>query len=209
MTGEPRRSPMRGRLAWSAAAVAALLAWAAIAPAAHAQFPFSPTQPSPAQPAPAQPQVGASDQRANLARQAKADLEGQGFKVYELGFIPGEGNKLPVWYADVGANYSQPNGGRMLNMAFSVWAILHRIGAKEPPQTMLVNGQVWTKYVLILGAPLGGYDRLLTSLRTAGSDADKKKVVNAFLETISFRVYDMEKRQLVDQKDFINKNFTQ
>ncbi len=195
---------MMKRWKWPATMIAALGLIGVISPSSYAQFPFP--QASPAQPA--APQTGADDPRVALAKQVKADLEGQGLKVYEVGFIPGQGNNVPVWYADVGANYSQPDGGRILNMAFSVWAILHRIGGKEACETTLVNGQVWTKYLLLLGAPLGAYDKLLGSLRTAGSDADKKKAVDAFLDTVRFRVYDMEKRQFVDQKDFVNKNFT-
>jgi len=190
------------------AAALLVLTVVTLAPAAYAQFTF-PSPQQPAQPAPAQPQTGATDPRVNLAKQAKADLEGRGLKVYEVGFVPGQGDKLPVWYADVAADYSQPNGSRILNMAFAVWAILHRIGAQEPPKTMLMNGQVWTKYVLLLGSPVGAYDQLVTSLRAAGSDADKKKAVDAFMETVRFRVYDVERRQFVDQKDFVNKNFSQ
>lgn len=196
---------MNGQWKWLAISITvALIAVLGATPSAYAQFPFQPAQPSPGQPAP-QPSP-AGDPRA---AQIKAGLEKEGLKVFEVSFqLDKSSNNNPQWYAVTGANYPQPSGDRMLRQAFTVWGVMYDAVSKDDPKTLMSGGQAWSKYILWLHTRLSDLTTLVTQLRTAKTDAEKDRAFQAFLKSAIFRVWDYEKQQYVDQKDFINKNFT-
>jgi hypothetical protein len=82
------------------------------------------------------------------------------------------------------------------------------IAAQDQPQTGMMTAQVWTKYAILLITSVGQYKELISALQQAQTQDAKNQVFGNFVSRIGFRVWDLERRQMVDQQDFVNKNFT-
>lgn len=78
--------------------------------------------------------------------------------------------------------------------------------AQEPPATIMVSSQVWNKYLLQIWTDIARYNTFLSIYRTAKNDSERNLAFNAL--SARLRVYDTERRQWVDFKDFTDKNFT-
>jgi hypothetical protein len=194
---------------WMAAAIAMVLGlvFSAATPS-HAQFPF-PQAPQPQQPAP-QP-FGFPPQQPTDPRiaQIRAGLEQYGLRVHKVGFLPASGNELPRWYAETAANYPRPDFGPVAQQALTIWAVMFNVVGQDPPQTVLIGDQVWSKYSLLFAVQLGSVRTFADSFRAAGNDQGRQQqALQALFQAARFRVYDNERRQFVDEKDFVNKNFT-
>src|SRR3990172_2998415 len=208
---------MNTRPKWLAGAVLLLVLLATVAAPAHSQFPFqpAPASPQPAphpaphpapQPAPHPAPAPAGDQRV---AQIKANLERGGLRVLGLDFKPAQGNNPPAWFITTAANYAQPSFSAMFTQAFSVWGAAFEVVTRESPETVLFTGQHWSKYLMIFVTQVKHLTTFATSMNAAGNDEGRKKTAfETFLQTLDFRVYDIERQQYVDQKDFVNKNFT-
>jgi hypothetical protein len=183
----------------SLAAVLVLVLGAASA--AQAQFQFPVPQPS--------PQAPAADTRAV---RIKAGLEAKQLKVYGTGVMRGTGfmggSEVDLFYATVAATYAQPTFDKVEVLALEVWGTMYDVLSKEPPMSILSGSQVWTKYGLVLQTRVGDITTVVSAWQAAKSDEEKKRAYQTFLESVRWRVYDYEKEQFVDQKDFVNKNFT-
>ena len=195
-----------------AGAVLSLVLLATAAAPAYAQFPFQPAPaspqpaPQPAQPAPQPAPAPAGDQRV---AQIKANLERGGLRVLGLEFKPAQGNNPPGWFIITAANYAQPAFSPMFNQAFAMWGAAYEVATRESPETVMFTGQQWSKYMLILVTQAKHLTTFATNMNAAGNDTARQKTVfDAFLQTVTFQTYDLERQQFVDQKDFINKNFT-
>ncbi len=191
---------------WMASAALVVVLWAP--GVAHAQFPSpstgapgQPSQQNPFQPAP-QP---AGDPRVD---QIKKNLEQEGIKVVDARFIPAKDNRPPAWSVVVLASYAQPSGDKVLGLAFFMFGTMFGVAQQDPPATTLFSAQVWTKYQIIFVTTLGDTTTFANAMRAARSDQEKQQVIKGFLDTWKFGVYDTERGQFVDQKDFVNKNFT-
>jgi hypothetical protein len=156
------------------------------------QQPQQPQQPQPVQPAPPQP---AGDPRIQRLRDG---LQQQGHRVLETGFEPQSQNSSP---------YAQPSYSAVLKGGFDIWNVMFPIAAQDQPQTGMLTSQVWTKYAIVLITSVGQYKELISALQQAQTQDAKNQVFGNFVSRIVFRVWDLERRQLVDQQDFVNKNF--
>jgi hypothetical protein len=166
------------------------------------QQPQQPQQPQPVQPAPPQP---AGDPRIQRLRDG---LQQQGHRVLESGFEPQSQNTGPYWYAWIAAPYAQPSYNAVLKGGFDIWNVMFPIAAQDQPQTGMMTAQVWTKYAILLITSVGQYKELISALQQAQTQDAKNQVFGNFVSRIGFRVWDLERRQMVDQQDFVNKNFT-
>ncbi|MGQ0551273.1 MAG: hypothetical protein ACT4PY_16560, partial [Armatimonadota bacterium] len=118
-----------------------------------------------------------------------------------------QGSPVSVWWVDAFANYAQPNSEVMGVLAGTIWAGQYSVLAGEPPATILSGGQMWTKYEFIYQTRLGNFATLVARLQAAGTDEDRQRAINVFVQTVRFRIYDLERRQFVDEKDFVNKTY--
>jgi hypothetical protein len=170
---------------------------------ALAQFPLLPgPSPSPGGP---QPTPSPTDPRA---AQIRAGMEKQGLRVLEIYSRQTRENETQ-WWAETAANYAQPSGPMVVGQALKMWVAMYEVLARDAPTTVLSNGQLWTKYSLIFHARLGAFATLVSQYNAAKTDGERQQAFETFFRTVNFRVYDNERRQFVDDKDFINKNFTQ
>jgi hypothetical protein len=172
----------------------------------YAQFPFQPA-PQPQQPAPQpfypQP-TPPSDPRA---AQIKAGLEQQGLRVLQVGFLPAKDNQLPRWYAETAANYPRPAYGPVAQQALLIWAVMYNVVGQDPPQTILIGDQSWSKYSFLFAVQIGTLKQFADAFQRAATDNDRQRALQFLFRAAEFRVYDNERRQFVDEKDFVNKNF--
>jgi hypothetical protein len=203
---------MAFRVRWVLVLVVAAVIVTALAPSSGAQVPFQPApapgQQQPAQPGPA-PQFPQSGQPASSpADRIRSELTRRGQRVLDVGITPPSGGKPGAWYAGVAASYSQPGQTPVLRQALEVWGVIFDVARGEPPQTFMAANEVWTKYVLLVVTQVGLYSDVVTRLQSASSDAEKSQAFSAFVNRVRFSVYDLERQQFVDQKDFINRNFT-
>ena len=197
------RMPYLAALLVAVIVIGAIPAWAQF-PGPAPQQPQQPVQqqPQPAQPQPPQP---ALDPRVD---RVKGGLQQQGYRVLDAGFMPqSASNSTPLWFATVAAQYAQPSAGPILKHAFDTWNVLIGVAGQEPPQTGMVSDQFWTKYSIMMITSVGRYNDLANKFRAASTQQEKEQIFQQFLPTIVFRVWDHERRQLVDQQDFVNKNF--
>lgn len=169
-------------------------------------------QPTPAaEPTPTLPIARPTPTDARSA-QIKSALEGKGFRVLEVGFVPAKDGNPPILGAIVEADYAQASGEAVLRQAFGVWDVLFNSLTMDSPDvaaTLLVAGERWTKYLLYLAIRAEEAANHLKSLQAASSDEQKQEALQTLLRAIRFSVFDTERQEYVDQKDFTNKNFTQ
>ncbi len=159
---------------------------------------------------PVQPPVGPTQPADPRHTQIKAQLEQKGLRVFEVGSNPAKTDSPPTVFAIVEANYPQPAFAPVLQLAFTVWEVLLplvTVDSPEAAQTVLIAGEAWNKYLLVVRATVNDLGTFIKSLQAAGSDEQRQQATQAFLQTVRFRVYDTERQQFVDEKDFIDKNF--
>jgi hypothetical protein len=188
------------------AAVLTLGLVSAVSTLAHAQFPFQPA-PQPQQPAPQpfNPQPAPpSDPRA---AQIRSGLEQRGLRVLQVGFLPAKDNALPRWYAETAGNYPRPAYGPVGEQALMTWAVMYNVVGQDPPQTVLIGDQSWSKYSFLFAVQIGTFRQFADAFQRATTDAGRQQALQFLFRSAEFRVYDNERRQFVDEKDFVNKNF--
>jgi hypothetical protein len=168
----------------------------------------TPVVPAPLVPAPQTPAQQSSQQ---LADAAKSRLEQFGYRVLEAAHRPADGNQPAIFGAVTEAWYPQPNGAAVFGQALTVWTVLSDVlgGGEETLKTMLVAGQMWTHYVISLGAPAGAFRTFLQAASTSPDDEGRAEAFRQFEPHLRIAVLDTQTGQYVDQKDFINKHFTQ
>ncbi len=143
--------------------------------------------------------------------QIRTALQDKGLKVLEAGYIPAKDGKPPVLGAIVEADFSEISSEAILRLAFGIWDVLFHNMAMDAPDagaTLLLAGEQWTKYTLYLAINVEEAANYLKSVQAAGSDEQKQKALQTLLQAIRFSVFDSERQEFVDQKDFMNKNFT-
>jgi hypothetical protein len=123
------------------------------------------------------------------------------------GFYSG-GSEVDLFYATVEATYAQPSFDKVEVLALTIWNAMYGVVSKEPPASILSGSQVWTKYGIVLQTRVNDITTAVNAWQAAKSDDERKRAYETFLDSIRFRIYDYERQQFVDQKDFINKNFT-
>ncbi|MGH2360966.1 MAG: hypothetical protein ACRDGM_10570 [bacterium] len=170
---------------------------AAVASAAPV-FPFPPTQPGSQTPAPA------ADPRLAQIRQG---LESKGLRVLEV-----ELHRLrdgdTQWWAETATAYAQPSREKVLEQTFTIWGVMYETVGQDDLQAILAASQVWTKYSIVFRSRMAGLIAFVKAYQAARSDAERDQAFNAFIREVRVLIWDRERNQAVDQKDFINKNFT-
>ena len=184
---------------WALVAIVSLAGVVALPAASFAQFPFPSPRPQATQ-APAPP----PDPRV---AQIKAGLEKEGMKVFDVSLSRNSEND-PQWVAQTAARYAQPGPQSVHDQAFAIWGVLYDVAAKDPPQTWFSGMQVWNKYGIANHVRLEHLTTLVNDLRNARTDPEKKAAFDKFYPKTILRVWDYDRREFVDAKDFINKNFT-
>ncbi|HET8679238.1 MAG TPA: hypothetical protein VFM39_03905 [bacterium] len=48
---------------------------------------------------------------------------------------------------------------------------------------------------------------MVKTLQASPDEATRNQAIQTFLQSVRLQVFDMERQQYVDEKDFINKNF--
>lgn len=138
--------------------------------------------------------------------QIKAALEKMGYKVYDVGFQAAKGNNPAAWFALTVANYAALTTPNAVEQGSNIWVgISGVIGADN---AVLVGGQVWNKYVIQMTQTNAKVREFLTAWNAAKSNAEKSNALKIVLGKFRLAVFDLEKNQYVDVKDFVNKNFT-
>jgi hypothetical protein len=94
----------------------------------------------------------------------------------------------------------------VVEQGLNIW--LGISGVIVADNAVLVGGQAWTKYVIEMQQTNAKVREFLSAWEAAKTDADRKKALDIVLGRFRLRVFDLEKNQYVDEKDFVNKNFT-
>jgi len=150
--------------------------------------------------------AGAQSIDQRLAR-IKAGLEREGLRVLEVRYLPADQRGPAYWYGVTSAAYSQPNWPAVAKQALVSWLVINETIAPDPANTMLMSGQVWTKWMIQIGQENGQVAQFAAALKAAKTDAEKNAAVNKVLARFLVRIFDLERNQFVDVKDFVNKNF--
>ena len=138
--------------------------------------------------------------------QIKAALVKMGYKVHDIGFQAAKGNNAAAWIVLTAANYAALTTPNIAEQGLNIWVgISGVIGADN---ATLVGGQVWTKYVIEMAQTNEKVRQFVSAWNAAKTDADKKKALEIALGRFRLAVFDLERNQYVDVKDFANKNFT-
>jgi hypothetical protein len=137
----------------------------------------------------------------------KAGLEREGLKVLEVRYTPVDRNGPAYWFGVTATTYSQPNWPAVAKQALVTWLVMNESTASDPPESMLMSAQVWTKYMIQIGQQNKLVSEFAAALKAARTDAEKNAAVNKVLGRFLVRVFDLERNQFVDAKDFVNKNF--
>ncbi len=137
----------------------------------------------------------------------KAGLAREGLKVLEVLYVPADRSGPPYWFGVTATAYTQPNWPDVAKQALVSWLVMNETTASDPPDSMLISGQVWTKYMIQIGQQNKLVSEFSAALRAARTDAEKNAAVNKVLARFLVRVFDLERNQFVDAKDFVNKNF--
>jgi hypothetical protein len=141
------------------------------------------------------------------ARQIKAGLEQRGMKVYDILIRPAQGRDPAFWASLTAALYAAPNVGRTMDQAANTWEVMNGVLAQEPPTTILIAAQVWNKYILNFMVSRQDWGVFIQAWTSATNDDQKGQAGRALIKAMRFTVFDMERQQFIDQKDFVNKNF--
>jgi hypothetical protein len=73
----------------------------------------------------------------------------------------------------------------------------------EDPQTMLAVPQDWKQFRLFVATTLGKIAAFDAGVRAARTDADTRRVFQALYAGIVFRVFDLQRQKLIDDKEFV------
>jgi len=138
--------------------------------------------------------------------QVKAALEKLGYKVEDVGFRAQKGSDPTLWIALTAAKYAALTATNVLEQGLNVWIGISGVIGNE--KAVLIGGQVWTKYVIEMHQSNDKVRAFLGAWEAAKTDDDRKKAVDGVLGRFTIAVFDLEKGQYVDAKDFVNKNFT-
>jgi len=173
---------------------------AVVTAVAHAgpAFPFPPTQPG------TQTQPAADPRLAQIRR----GLEAKNLRVLELELKRTKDGD-PQWWTETAANYSQPGRDKVLEQTFTMWGAMFEVLNQEDARTLLSVSQLWTKYSIVFHSRLSALASFAKAFQAARSDSERTEALNVFIRQARVAVWDNERNQQVDQKDFINKNFTQ
>ncbi|MGQ0571085.1 MAG: hypothetical protein ACT4P5_16410 [Armatimonadota bacterium] len=178
-------------------------------PPALAQVPVMPQPPAqpvppgpPVRPAPA-PQPAADPRLAQL----RAALERANLRVGDVA-VTDATTQRPHWWGHVGAEYTQPSARAVYDQAHKIWWAMITVLAQEPPGAVMCACQSWNKYVIQVLVEVGHYSAFLKSYQAARTDAERTSAFDQLDTGVSARVFDLERRQFVDVKDFVNKNYT-
>lgn len=138
--------------------------------------------------------------------QVKSALEKLGYKVEDVGFRAAKGNDPALWVALTAAKYAALTASNVLEQGLNIWiGISGVIGADN---AVLIGGQVWTKYIIEMHQSNEKMRAFSAAWEAAKTDDDRKKALDLVLGRFTIAVFDLEKGQYVDAKDFVNKNFT-
>ena len=190
---------MRSRL-WAVVALTSMAGATALPSASHAQFAFPTPRPQATQSTAPGP---ATDPRVAPMKEA---LE-QGLRVLNVEFRRTTDND-PQWLAQTAARYAQPGWPSVISQAFAIWGAMYSLAANDLPKTWFSGIQVWDKYGIAVHARLEDLTALAGDLHTARTSTEKQVVLDKFYPKTIVRIWDYERQQYIDAKDFINKNFT-
>lgn len=138
--------------------------------------------------------------------QIKAALEKMGYKVHDIGLQAAKGNNPAVWFALTEANYAALTTPNAVEQGLNIWVGVSGVIGSD--NAVLVGGQRWNKYVIEMAQSNEKVRQFLTAWNAAKSNAEKSKALEIVLGKFRLAVFDLEKNQYVDVKDFVNKNFT-
>jgi hypothetical protein len=175
----------------------AVVVWTTRAAHGQSTTPFAPA------PAPAgDPRLG----------QIRAAIQVRGIAVLGVEMIPPQGSMPRIWNAITKATYVRADPARLDQQARDIWEVLLTILAQEEPATYLSGTQVWNKYAIIGRAHLADFLTLAAATnnidpRSPGALDRITRAEKAFYAKVQVFVYDLEQRQFVDEKDFLNKHF--
>ncbi len=138
--------------------------------------------------------------------QIKAALEKVGYKVHDVGFQAAKGTNPAVWFALTEANYAALTTQNTIEQGLNIWVeISGVIGADN---AVLVGGQRWNKYVIEMAQTNPKVREFLAAWNAAKTDTEKSQALKIVIGRFRLAIFDLEKNQYVDVKDFVNKNFT-
>jgi hypothetical protein len=184
--------------------LAGLGAWV---PFTMAQIPVpapsaAPTQaPQPAFPQPA-PQP---DPRvAQIHAQIKRNLENTGLRILHQEYYAPHTR----WVTATEAKYAQPTRQAVGWQHLVTWGAMYGPLSQEPPTSSARSGQVWGKYNVVGEIKLEALREYARAWQAAQTDADRTSALNALWRATGTGIWDIERQQWVDEKDFVNKNFT-
>ena len=153
------------------------------------------------------PALGAAQSTDQKLARIKAGLEREGLKVLEVRYLPADRNGPAYWFGVTAAVYSQPRWPDVAKQALVSWLVMNETTLSDPPDSMLMSAQVWTKYMIQIGQNNKLVSEFSATLKAARTDAEKNAAVNKVLGRFLVRIFDLERNQFVDAKDFVNKNF--
>jgi hypothetical protein len=103
--------------------------------------------------------------------------------------------------------YPQPSTSAVFGQAFVAWSVMADVLSGAEESTFLVAGQMWSKYILYVGVPLGPFRVFQQAAAASPDDEGRSEALRHLEPHLRFAVVDTETGQQVDQKDFVNKSF--
>lgn len=176
-------------------------------PAEQPAVPTPPAVPPVGSPGPPQGQPGTQDATATV----KTRLEQFGYRVLEATYKPAAGDQPAALTAVTEASYPQPSGNAVFAQAFAIWSVLADAVAADSDEalkTMLVAGQMWTKYIIYLALPAGPFKTFQKAAAVSPDDEGRMEALKQLEPHLRSAILDTETGQYVDEKDFVNKHFT-
>lgn len=141
------------------------------------------------------------------ARQIKTGLEQRGMRVYDVLIRPAQGRDPAIWASLTHALYASPSAPGTMDQAANTWEVMNGVLAQEPSGTVLIAAQVWNKYILNFLVSRQDWGVFIQAWTGAANDEQRRQAGRQLIRTMRFTVFDMERQQFIDQKDFVNKNF--
>jgi hypothetical protein len=141
------------------------------------------------------------------ARQIKAGLEQRGMRVHEILIRPAQGRDPAYWASLTAALYATPTAGRTLEQAANTWEVMNAVLTQEPPTTVMIAAQVWNTYILNFLVSRQDWGVFAQAWTGATTDDQRRQAGQQLIRAMRFTVFDMQRQQFIDQKDFVNKNF--
>jgi hypothetical protein len=162
-------------------------------------------------PAPVSPQLPQQPAEDDAVGKVRTALTGAGLQVRHLQYTPASPNAPATLAAVVDANYTQPSDQAVLTLAAATWRAMlenYPVAPDAAAGTYFGAGQQWTKYVIMFYARVDHLAQLFATLASEQPTEQKNQAVQEFLQAVQVRVYDLERSEFVDVKDFVSKNFT-